>query len=268
MKWLRLIGLLLPLLMVGCAQKAVVAQPAGSDASNAEFRAKTHTELGAGYFARAQYGVALEELNEALRADPDYAPAHNMLGLVYMELREDQQAEQSFKRALQLNPGDSDAHNNFGWFLCSRNRFDESIKQFLAAVKNPLYATPEKALLNAGICSARKGDAAAAEDFLLKALRLQPQQPQALYNLAHLYYKQGRYAEARAPLSRYLQIAGPSPESLWLAIRLERKLGDRDAEAGHGRQMRKLFPDAPEALLLQGGRYDDPDTPKGNEGIR
>jgi type IV pilus assembly protein PilF len=267
-KWLRLVGLLLPLLMAGCAQKAVAPPPAAPDGSNAQFRAKTHTELGSGYFARAQYGVALEELNEALRVDPGYAPAYNMIGLVYMELREDQQAEQSFTRALQLDPGDSDAHNNFGWFLCSRNRFDESIKQFLAAVKDPLYATPEKALLNAGICSAKKGDAAAAEDFLLKALKVQPQQPQALYNLAQLYFKQGRYAEARGPLSKYLQAAGPTPESLWLAIRLERKLGDRDAEAGHGRQMRKLFPDTPEALLLQGGRYDDPDVSKGREGIK
>lgn len=264
MNGLRLVWLLLFLLMAGCARQA----PAAADESNAQYRAKTHTELGAGYFARAQYGVALEELNEALRADPDYAPAHNMLGLVYMELREDRQAEQSFVRALQLDPGDSDAHNNFGWFLCSRNRFDESIKHFLAAVKNPLYATPEKALLNAGICSARKGDATGAEDFLLKALRMQPQQPQALYNLAQLYFKQGRYAEARGPLSKYLQLAAPTPESLWLGVRLERKLGDKEAEGGHGRQLRKLFPDSAEAVLLQSGRYDDPETSKGREGLR
>lgn len=268
MKWLRLVGLLLPLLMAGCARQAVVSQPATPDDSNAQYRAKTHTELGSGYFSRAQYGVALDELNEALRADPDYAPAHNMLGLVYMELREDRQAEQAFVRALQLDPGDSDAHNNFGWFLCTRSRYDESIKQFLAAVKNPLYGTPEKALLNAGICSAKKGDDAGAEDFLLKALRVQPQQPQALYNLAHLYFKQGRYAEARISLSKYLQVAAPTPESLWLGVRLERKLGDKEAEGGHGRQLRKLFPDAPETLLLQSGRYDDPEPSKGREGAR
>lgn len=261
------VWLLLSLLLAGCAQQGVMQQqPATPEASDALYRAKTHTELASGYFSRAQYGVALEEVNEALRADAAYAPAHNMLGLVYMELREDKQAEQAFSRALGLSPMDSDAHNNFGWFLCSRNRFEESLKHFLAAVKNPLYTTPEKAFLNAGICSSRKGDDAGAEDFLLKALRVQPQQPQALYNLAQLYYRQGRHAEARSHLSRYAQVASPSAESLWLGVRLERVLGDRDAEAGHGRQLRKLFPDSAEAVLLQQGQYQD--SPKGREGTR
>jgi len=262
------VWLLLTLLLAACAQQAVTQQTATPEASDALYRAKTHTELASGYFSRAQYGVALEELNEALRADAAYASAYNMLGLVYMELREDQQAEQAFSRALSLSPMDSDAHNNYGWFLCSRNRFEESLKHFLAAVKNPLYTTPEKAFLNAGICSARKGDDAGAEDFLLKALRVQPQQPQALYNLAQLYFRQGRYAEARSHLSRYAQVASPSAESLWLGVRLERKLGDRDAEAGHGRQLRKLFPDSVEAGLLQRGQYQEAENPKAREGTK
>ena len=259
---------LLYLLLGGCAQQAVTQPPATPDGSDAQYRAKTHTELASGYFARAQYGVALEEVNEALRADPAYAPAHNMLGLVYMELREDKHAEEAFSRALALSPMDSDAHNNFGWFLCSRNRFEESLKHFLVAVKNPLYTTPEKAFLNAGICSARKGDDAGAEDFLLKALRVQPQQPQALYSLAKLHFRQSRYAEARSYLSRYAQVVSPSAESLWLGVRLERKLGDRDAEAAHGRQLRKLFPDSAEAVLLQQGQYQDAESPKGREGMK
>lgn len=258
--------LLLSLLLAGCAQQGVMQQPTTPEGSDAQYRAKTHTELASGYFARAQYGVAMEEVTEALRADASYAPAYNMLGLVYMELREDKQAEQAFTRALSYSPMDSDAHNNYGWFLCSRNRFDESLKHFLAAVKNPLYTTPEKAFLNAGICSAKKGDDVGAEDFLLKALRAQPQQPQALYNLAQLNFRQGRHAEARSYLSRYAQVASPTAESLWLGVRVEHKLGDRDAEAGYGRQLRKLFPDSAEAVLLQQGQYQTPESPQEREG--
>ena len=75
---------------------------------------------------------------------------------------------------------------------------------------------------------------AAAEDFQLKALRLQPEQPQALYNMADIYY---RAATSRAPSSwspGLLEVAQPTPEVLWLGVRVERRLGDRNAEANYG----------------------------------
>jgi type IV pilus assembly protein PilF len=229
---------------------------AGWLAQVTEHRAQIHTELGAAYLARGQLGVALEELNEAVRADPRYAPAHNVLGLIYMELREDGKAEKSFRRALELEPGNSDAHNNYGLFLCQRGRVDESIDHFLAAVKNPLYATPEKPLVNAGLCSLKKDDRRGAEDFFQKVLRLKPQQPQALYSLAEMYYRSGDAGLAKNYMERLLKAADPSPASLWLALRIERRLGNRDAEANYGLQLRKLFPDARETQALRNGQYD------------
>jgi len=52
-------------------------------------RARIHTELAAGYMELGNYGVSLQEAGEALKANPDYAPAYSVLGLVYMELRDD-----------------------------------------------------------------------------------------------------------------------------------------------------------------------------------
>ena len=72
-------------------------------------------------------GVALEEVGIALRADPNYGPAHNVAGLVYGRLKEDRLAQQSFERALRINPLDSDANNNYGLFLCQRQREEEGI---------------------------------------------------------------------------------------------------------------------------------------------
>ena len=42
-------------------------------------RARIHTELGAGYYEIGKLGIALQELNEAIEADPKYAPAYNTL---------------------------------------------------------------------------------------------------------------------------------------------------------------------------------------------
>jgi type IV pilus assembly protein PilF len=234
---------------------------AGSYASadeqaEARQRAQAHADLGAAYLSSGQLGVALEELNVAIQADASFAPAYNMLGLVYMSLREDVKAEENFRRSLSLSSADSDANNNYGWFLCQRGRIDDSIRYFMAALKNPLYTTPEKSYLNAGICARKKNDDVEAEEFLLKAIKLQPRQPQALFHLADINFKRGNYGESRRFINQFSQIAEPTPESLWLGIRIERRLGNRSDEASYGLQLRKSFPDSPETQALRSGKYE------------
>jgi len=234
---------------------------AGSFASAEELteagqRAKIHTDLAAAYFSSGQLGVALEELGVAIQADSRFAPAYNMLGLVYMTLRENDKAEEHFRRSLDLNSADSDTNNNYGWFLCQRGKIDDSIRYFMAALKNPLYATPEKSYLNAGICARKKNDDAEAEEFLLRAIKLQPRQPQALFHLAEINFKRGNYGEAKKFITQLSQFAAPTPEGLWLGIRIERRLGNRSDEASYGLQLRKIFPDSTEAQELRSGKYE------------
>lgn len=243
------------LLALGAGMLAAGNAPAEEQSASRQ-RAQVHTELAAAYFGRGQMGVALDELNTALKADSSYAPAYSVLGLVYMSLREDDKADENFRRSLSLDGADSDTHNNYGWFLCQRGKIDDSIRHFMAALKNPLYATPDKSYLNAGICLRRKNEDKEAEEYFLKSLKLQPQQSQAFFHLADIYYKRGNYTEARNFISRLSRVATPSAESLWLAVRIERKLGDRDAEASNGLQLRKMYPDSPEAQALRSGKYD------------
>lgn len=243
-------------LFAACAQNPS-EQPGGdTQKTGAAARAKIHTELGATYFDRGQYAIALEELNEAIKNDPGYGPAYNMSGLVYMELKEDSQAEQNFQHALRLDNGDSEGHNNYGLFLCSRGRAAEGIGHFQTALKNPLYSTPAKAHANAGVCLRKVDDDKAAEGHFVKTLELEPSNPVALYHLADINYKRGQIAEARAYLAQQLQVAAASPESLWLAVRIERKLGDRNAESSYALQLRKKFPASPEAKALVERRYE------------
>lgn len=237
----------------GCAGQSLQSSPAQQKARR---RASIHTELGAGYYTRGQPGVALQELKIAVQADPGYAPAYNMRGLVYMSLRENALAQRNFERALALAPNDSDAHNNYGWFLCRQNRVDESLKQFRAAVKNPLYATPEKAYINAGICALKKNEVAAARGFFHHALAARPGNPLALYHLAQLSYKLGNYPAASAYLVRLSKVAPAEPQSVWLALRTARKLGHKDEEANYAAQLKNNFPNSPQTRALLSGRYE------------
>jgi type IV pilus assembly protein PilF len=220
---------------------------------NLKSRARAHTDLGAVYYQQKQLEIALEEFNNAVKIDPSFASAYNGLGLVNAELGKDDVADASFRKSIQLEPSNSEAHNNYGSFLCGRNRIDESIVEFLAAVKNPLYATPAIAYTNAAICSMRKKNMAGAEQYLLKALQIDPLSQTAAYQLASLQFKRNDAVAAKKTLQNVM-LSRPGPEVLWLGIQIERVVGGKDAEASYALQLRRQFPDSEQAKLLQSGK--------------
>ena len=225
-----------------------------SDNSHAYKSAKVHTELAGLYYQRAQLGIALDELSKALNADSEYAPAYNVRGLVHMALREDREAEEDFKRSLRLDDTDSDTHNNYGWFLCQHGRAKEAIPQFMDAIKNPLYTTPGLAYLNAGLCSRKAGNNRDAEEFLQKALLVQPALTQPLFALAELKFANADYFLAKKYFSDFSQKTDNlTAEQLWMGVRINRKVGDRNSEASYATQLRNRFPDARETQLLLHG---------------
>ncbi len=251
---------LLVLALAGCAQTGDFSSPSSTGAVQVETesraKAKVFVELGFAYFNRGQMKVALDEARKSITADNRYGPAYNLLGLIYMDLAEDKLAEENFRKALELERADSDAHNNYGWFLCTRGRYDEGFTQFTEAMRNPLYDRPEQAMTNAGLCSEKKGDLKQAEAYYNKAQKLQPNAPLPVIKLAELGFRKGDINEAQRMLTRYQEVSAPTAESLWLGLRIERKLGDKGQEAFYNQQLRKRFPDSPETRLLLQGQYE------------
>lgn len=255
----RALGILMAVLLAGCASG--YGGPDGlssrsGDAGRAHASAKVHTELAGMYYTQGVYAVALEEVALAMRAEAEYAPAYNMRALVHMALGEDKEAQQDFERSLRYDGKDSETRNNYGWFLCQHGREKESIEQFMEAVKNPLYSTPEKAYLNAGICAHRMGDSRSAQAYYQRALAAHPNMPQAHYRMAVLAFDDMDYAGARASMMRF-ERASVDPldaEALWLGYRISRQLGDRDAADSYALQLRRRYPDARETQLMLYGK--------------
>lgn len=242
----KLLVILMALVLAACAAKGVRT---GED-SHSRNRAKLHTELAAAYYSQGQMAIALDEFTKATELDSSYAPAYTGLGLVHAALKQDAKAESNFTRALQLEPENSEAHNNYGTFLCVRNRVDEAISEFMTAVKNPLYATPESAYLNAGICALKKKDIRNAETYFQNALRVEPNMRAASYQLAQLYFGKGEHLQARAHLEQAMKNIDPTPEMLWLGVRNERILGGKDAEASYRLLLRRKYPNSDETKAM------------------
>ena len=235
------------------ATACVSQQQQENDDKNLKARAQSHTDLGAAYYQQRQLEIALNELTVAAKIDPNFGLAYNGLGLVHSALGQDDLAELNFKKALQLEPNNSESHNNYGSFLCSRNRVDESIKEFVAAVRNPLYATPAIAYTNAGICSLRKQDVKNAEAYFQNALQVEPLAAVAAYQLASIQFKRNDVTAAKTTLQNTV-LSQPTPEVLWLSIQIARKLGTKDEEASYALQLRRQYPDSEQAKLLASGK--------------
>jgi type IV pilus assembly protein PilF len=263
MRPIALVTLLAAAAICGCASDKLGSEVPGEETGAVigerappRERARIHTELAASYYQRGNLGVALSESRIAVAADSSYAPAYNVLGLVYGDLRETSLAEEAFQKSLSINPNDPDANHNYGWFLCENKREEESIRYFLMAVRYPLYTTPQKSYTMAATCAQRKGNDKDAYEYLERALKLDQNYTPALVNLAQLKYRRGELSDARSLVIRYNKIAEPTSESLWLALRIERKLGDSAATTSYASQLRRRFPGSKEYQDLQKGRFD------------
>lgn len=212
--------------------------------------ASVNTQLGLGYLRNGQLDLALERLNTAVTADPNYATAHNGIALVYDRLNRPDKAEEHFKRAIALNPLDSAAQTNYGAFLCQRGRMDEGEKYFMMAVENPLYNKPAMAYTNAGTCKLQADDPVGAETYFRAALEADPRFSLALLNMAQVSYDGGNYLAARAYMQRFEEVSQHNPRSLWLGIRIEEKLGDKDAVSSFAMLLKANYPDSRETRKL------------------
>jgi type IV pilus assembly protein PilF len=251
--------------LAGCAQNPVPAESradtvdtgtVSGDITSPVNRARIHTELASLYFQRGNMAVALQELRTAVAADPNYAPAYDVFGLVHMDLHENDVAQKYFERAVALSPNDPDINNNYGWFLCRTGREEQSIGYFLTALKNPLYRTPARSYVNAGLCSLKKNGGSDAVGYFEHALRSDPNNLQALLNLAKLQYRRGQLKAARGYIGRYNKLVRPTAESLWLALRIERKLGNRGAEDSLAFELRRRFSGSPEYQDLLKDKFE------------
>ena len=246
----RAVSLLIVVYLSACASTGTGGRPIDKEAA-----AKYNAQLGNEYLRQGKVQLAKNKFEKALKQNPALASAHAGYGLLWGRLGDNKKADKHFKRALRSDPKNPNILNNYGTYLCGQDRFVLAEKQFLKALNDPLYETPEYAYTNAGRCSMQNSDFNKAEAYFGKALQANPHFPDALYRMAALKARQGDYRIANAYIQKF-EMSGPggrSPhtaETLWMAIRINSKLGNKNAVASYRLRLRRDFADSKQAKRL------------------
>ena len=229
-----------------------------SDQTDIDKRAAVHVDLAAGYFSRGMNSTALDETKQALVIKPKSVEAMNLQGLIYGAMGESRLADEAFHTALAAAPNNGDTLHNYGWMLCQQRRYDEAFRQFAAAIAQPDYRGGARTLRAEGVCEARSGDYAKAEATLQKAFEAAPGDPVTNYNLAEVLLHNGKLDRAMFYAKRVNAVpAQVTSQSLWLQLRITRRMGDTLGVKILGEQMHKDFAQSPETQALDAEHFDE-----------
>jgi len=230
-------------LLSGCV---AINKKAGSD----EQIAKANVDLATEYFRQNQLNYALKNLKKALSHNQDSVDGNALMALVYERLDQPEKAEVFFKNAESLvtveTSNYSYIHNMYGTFLCKNGRAEEAEAHFEMALDNKLNQNREVVMENAGFCEFQRQEYGKAEKYFREALKISPRTPGVLFKMAKLQFDTKKYLSARAYIQRYHEINN-APESLALAIDIERALNAESETIKLIGKLRKLFPNSEQA---------------------
>lgn len=224
--------------------------------------AKYHFDQATLLVEESRFTESIDEYQEAIRIQPDYALAHNDLGTVYYELGRFAEAEVSFKTAVESDPDLAVAHINLanifddlglyeegmqevqigidldpemaeghlvlGFLLGSQGNFEESLQAFEKSID--LDPTLLDAYVYSGLIHAELGQYTQSVEFFSRVLNTEMDLDPS--GLSIIYYFRGSiYAEMRedtaaiADLEKAIEI-GMDPAFEFDAQTLLETLGD------------------------------------------
>ena len=241
-----IVWILSALLVVGCTTTTTTDGVKDEPVSNNKI-VDNRIQLALGYLSKGDHEGARQNLNKAMEVNSESPELHDVWALLYQEEQEYGEAESHYKQALAYDPSFTRGRSNYGLFLLRLGRYEEAYQQFSKGAEDLGYPRRAELFYKVGISALELDKLAEAEKAFTKAAVLNPKLSVAYLELAELAYGQGDFPRASQLLNEYNRTKrGPSPRGLWLGVRLERSLGNKDAEASQGLALRNLFPDSQE----------------------
>lgn len=234
--------------------------------------AETYCLLAGAQFNQEKFDEAYTSARKALQLDDKYAKAHTALAMIYTGRKDWPHADAAYRESLRLDDKDSNTWFLFGRAYFFRNEFGKAKETFETALKlNPqsvrtyenlaltldLLGQPAAAekMFAQGLQVNRRGPRPEARiyiayaSFLFKldrlresaaqlreALKLEPQNSDAHYELARVLFRLKQWTEAAQQAEAALRTGKPDRRVHFLLSRIYTALGDQEAAALHAQR--------------------------------
>jgi tetratricopeptide (TPR) repeat protein len=152
---------------------------------------------------------AVADLSRAVQLKPDDYDARYNLGFVLFRLGKAREAKEQLERATQIRPNSTEAHYRLGLVLKNLNesaRANEELRQFEQKKKEDLQQTISATALTSGNEMLRKGNLSGAVNRYQEAIRLDPKNALAYYDLALAQARLGEHSAEEQSLRKAIEL--------------------------------------------------------------
>ena len=203
------------------------------------------------YIQNGQYEQAKRPLKRALEINPKAGESLALLAFVFQSQQEDDIADSYYRQALYQDGDNATINNNYGIFLLLQRRYAEACPTLAIAAADPLYGQRTQALENLAACYKAAGQAAQSEATYRQVLRVDPNSPRAMLELAELALARGDSATSWELFDRFgnlvrNRVAEHTAQSLWLGVRLSRLAEDASRASTYALLLKSSFPQSRE----------------------
>ncbi len=215
-------------------RKAVEAEPFNAAALNnlavvARQNAVRLRDSGNAEGAQQFFAEAVANVRKVLAADPQNLPAYNNLALIYYELGRYQLAEMVSLTAMDFKDKDAAVHNNLGLIYLKLNRVIDATQQFQLAIEiDPDYV---EALTNLGAITINFRDYKSSYDYFDRAAKLKPLSPWVLISRSVAARGLGDYDKAEQGYRQVLELDPDNLEALYNLAILQQEYQQKPKEA-------------------------------------
>ncbi|NQU65232.1 MAG: tetratricopeptide repeat protein [SAR324 cluster bacterium] len=151
--------------------------------------------LGNLYFALGQPKKAAEKYRQAIRIANEFNPAKINLAILLSGQGKTREAEKLLREVIELEPEAYEACYNLGLLLAEGKREAEAIVYLEKAAQG--FPTRARVYYNLGLLFQRLNRSVEAESALLRAVKIDPDNPDFLYGAAFFYFEKGDLQQAK-----------------------------------------------------------------------
>ncbi len=206
--------------------------------------AAINAQLGVGYLQEGDIERAKTKLLMAQKQDSRSSVVAASMAYYYDTIGNPKEATYYYRRAYSLAAEKGDAANNYGVFLCKQKNYTAAYAYFQKAIDDPNYVSTAQTYENLGLCHLEQNDTAAAKDYFLKALRIDPKLATSLLQMAQMSVNTKDWGSAENYLINYRATGEQSPDALWFGVQTAQALGDKNKAMKLAAQLKKQYPNS------------------------